>query len=466
MSTWRQAKCRILAVLVAASSVLAMPCAAATGGASPTGELDPVAGSPTEAKKPSAASSDAPADPAPSASPHAGAAPSPHAAGASPHGAGGVPRDTALRDHTAPDPAVPRGAVDVTIADGSGKLLSGVSVKLEVLKTSIATGNVTETRTGVTDDEGRVRFAGENTQTDYSYRVMVERSPALYASQSFLLQRSIGQRVVLNLYPVTRTLAGALVVMVQQTSIEPKEGRFRFATTLEVQNFGRFALVPENLKIRMPRGAEAFQGSDDDLDRKAAVVGDYVELRGTYPPGGHRVSYAFDVPSAALATQTFDLGLAPFLRSLTLAIEAAPGMTAVVPQLGEIVERQHSTGQRVLLATRDYLQRREHSPGQMQVTLQGLPTPSPARNATAIIAALVALFGVGRWAASRRREGAWRGVPDTDLERAKELLLDELVELENAYRGDQIGPRTYERARQTLLDALSRLLARPTSGAH
>jgi hypothetical protein len=44
---------------------------------------------------------------------------------------------------------------------------------------------------------------------------------------------------------------------------------------------------------------------------------------------------------------------------------------------------------------------------------------------------------------------------------AREALLEDLAGLERAHAAGEVGPRTYERARRELIDALARVLAGP-----
>ena len=50
-----------------------------------------------------------------------------------------------------------------------------------------------------------------------------------------------------------------------------------------------------------------------------------------------------------------------------------------------------------------------------------------------------------------------------DAKRTREALLEELAELERAHTSGQVGPRTYERARRELIEALAYTLAAAAS---
>ena len=94
---------------------------------------------------------------------------------------------------------------------------------------------------------------------------------------------------------------------------------------------------------------------------------------------------------------------------------------------------------------------------QVHVRIGGLPAQGPARWGVTAVAALIALFGLG-WAFQHRgRSKGRRAVAGEDLDRARGLLLDELVAVQRALESGAIGPRTLEQTRRQLLDALARL---------
>ena len=95
------------------------------------------------------------------------------------------------------------------------------------------------------------------------------------------------------------------------------------------------------------------------------------------------------------------------------------------------------------------------------ITLTGIPGPGPARWVASALAAVVALGGLlFAWQSrSLTPQGSLPTLARADAERAKEILLSELVQLETARIKQSIGPKTYEAARRSLMDALSRLEA-------
>jgi len=96
---------------------------------------------------------------------------------------------------------------------------------------------------------------------------------------------------------------------------------------------------------------------------------------------------------------------------------------------------------------------------EVTINIQGLPVPSTARwyavglaSAAVIIGLLLAASGSSK---ARDRNPDWIG----DLHRARQRLLEQIAELEQARSRGDIGPKTYERSRRELLDALARVIA-------
>ena len=73
-----------------------------------------------------------------------------------------------------------------------------------------------------------------------------------------------------------------------------------------------------------------------------------------------------------------------------------------------------------------------------------------------IISIVVVVIVTGLVLSFSRRS---RGTPGTDAKAARRALLDELAELEVARLAGDVGPKTYERVRRELVDALARTLA-------
>jgi hypothetical protein len=107
------------------------------------------------------------------------------------------------------------------------------------------------------------------------------------------------------------------------------------------------------------------------------------------------------------------------------------------------------------LITRKALRRGDAPITDFVATLTGLPVPGPGRWIASAIAAAIAALGFVF--ASGKLRTLPDGRSDGDRDRARELLLDELVELELARKQGGIGPRAYEQARAALVGGITRL---------
>ncbi|MGE0327038.1 MAG: hypothetical protein AB7S68_32245 [Polyangiaceae bacterium] len=88
------------------------------------------------------------------------------------------------------------------------------------------------------------------------------------------------------------------------------------------------------------------------------------------------------------------------------------------------------------------------------ITLSGIPTRGPG--AWIAVAIALAAVAAGLFFALRKQPEKAAKAPEELIE-AQELILEELVRLTQAHERGEIGPKTFQRARQGLLDAAARL---------
>ncbi len=429
------------------------------------------AGHPPVAPKP-AASAGAPAK---SAAPAASAA-APPAHAAAPAGQDELPaghpplaaapspqRDaefTPPPDRVAPDKELPAGSIRARIVDPKEAPLAGVEVRLGILRQTIAEGESRDERRATTDGEGWVRFDGLKQGSDFSYRVTVARGAANYASSPFNLSREAGQSVLLHIYPVVREISQALVGMRGYISVEPRDEVFQFEGMYQIFNIGAVTWVPDGVVIDLPADHKAAKGDDSMSDvRFETVEGRGLSLEGTITPGQHQVSFRFQVPRDGGDSGSFRVSLPPHVAEQQVITLSAPGMSLTVDGFPAAQPATSNNGQR-LLGTARRMHQGEAPLQKLVITLSGIPGPGPARWVAAALASVVALAGLYfAWQQTGAPPGRLPGLAKADAERAKELLLTELVALETAHSKKQIGPRTYESARRSLLEALVRLEA-------
>lgn len=401
-----------------------------------------------------------------------GDAPAPHPAAQLPSGHPALDEEPAARptrepeftpppDSSAPDKQLPAGSIRARIVDPKEAPLAQTSVRLGILRQTIAEGEARDERTAKADAEGWVRFDGLKVGSDFSYRVTVTHGAATYASGPFNLSREFGHTVVLHIYPVVRDVSQALVGMRGYVSVEPRDEVFQFEGMFQIFNIGPVTWVPEDVTIELPSDYKAAKGEESMTDVRFETDDQRgLRLEGTISPGQHSASFRFQVPRDGADSATFRISLPPHVAEQQVITLSSPGMSLAVDGFPEAKPATTQNGQRIL-GTARRLHQGESQLRQLVITLNGIPGPGPARWVASALAAVVALGGL-LFAWQNRGTSLQGGLPSlakADAEQAKEILLTELVQLEAARTKDEIGPKTYEAARRSLLESLARLEA-------
>ena len=97
----------------------------------------------------------------------------------------------------------------------------------------------------------------------------------------------------------------------------------------------------------------------------------------------------------------------------------------------------------------------------LSLGIHDLPTPGPGPLIATLLASCAVGFGLFMAAAGRGDRGKSRS---RDAKVTRDVLLEELADLERAHTSGQVGPRTYEKARRELLEALAYTFARHEPG--
>jgi hypothetical protein len=180
------------------------------------------------------------------------------------------------------------------------------------------------------------------------------------------------------------------------------------------------------------------------------------------------VGFRFQVPKSAESTASFRMGTLPRVAELRVIAEASSQMRLEVEGFEPPQPSASPQGKRVLV-TRRMFQRGNEAMDGFSITLSGLPVPSSGRWVAVLIALGFAAVGFASARGVLRIDGGDDAADssDDDLAHARDLLLDELVEVERARQRGDLGPRAYREARQTLLSSLARLeqkaLSQPTT---
>jgi hypothetical protein len=364
-------------------------------------------------------------------------------------------------DSSSPDKQLPAGSIRARIVDPKEAPLGQTEVRLGILHQTIAEGEARDQRSARADAEGWVRFDGLKVGSDFSYRVTVTSGAATYASPPFNLSREFGHSVLLHIYPVVREVSAALVGMRGYVSVEPRDDVFQFEGMFQIFNIGPVTWVPDGVTIELPSGYKAAKGEESMSDVRFETDDDRgLRLEGTISPGQHSASFRFQVPRESGDAATFRLSLPPHVAEQQVITLSAPGMSLNVEGFPAARPATTQNGQRIL-GTARRLHQGEQQMRSLVISLTGIPGPGPARWVASALAAVVALGGLlfawqNRAAAS---QGSLPSLAKADADQAKEILLTELVELEVALKKQQIGPKTYESARRSLLESLARLEA-------
>jgi hypothetical protein len=142
---------------------------------------------------------------------------------------------------------------------------------------------------------------------------------------------------------------------------------------------------------------------------------------------------------------------------MRVIVDASQEMTLSVPGYDEAFPDRMRTGQRVLVAQKSYLERQEESPASLTINIGGMRAKGNGHQVALGFALLIMGFGCWQaWRSSTTQKGP-ATLPEVDQQRARELLLAELVSLEKAHHDKVIGNKAYGQTRQFLLLCLARI---------
>lgn len=354
-----------------------------------------------------------------------------------------------------PGDGVPPGTLGMLVRDGERGPLAGMKVKLLITHESIAQGNTETTRETNTDGQGRAAFVGLSTDSSYKYEAVVEQGGARYSTGPVRMRRESGQIAVLYVFPTTENIDDTFVVTRMLYAMQPREDIFQIDTILRVQNGGTKTWSPKDFYVPLPAGFLAFRPPQAVGDLRAVVEGKRVHVTGSFTPGQHEISFGFQLPNSREPNIHIAFQTVPHLTDARVFLEATDTMGLQVQGLRPAEKTTGQEGQNALMAAADFLGSGAEAPSALQVTVTGMPPRGKGNIVATVIAGLIAMMGIAYAKASANKSSA--NLTGEDRARAKSLLLDELVALERAFRAKEIGPKTYEHARRTLLDSMARL---------
>ena len=394
-------------------------------------------------------------EPLPAGHPQVGAQGGSQAAPSPPRGSGGSGSQMFQPppDSNEEDTRLPAGTIAVTLLDGDNAPLPNTAVTLGILHNSVAKGESREHKLAVTDANGVVTFANLEHVSGVAYRVSVVKDGGTFWASPFGLSAEKGMRVSLHVYPVTHDIETALIVSQVVVYAEMKDDRVQFEQALTIYNLGRVAWVPDGVMLGLPADFTELNGQDSmsgegvtSIEKKGA------QLHGTFGPGQHTIDFRWQLPYAGEKDVKFDETLIPHVAVMRVMAAASQDMKLIASGFPEAEPRTDAQGQRILI-TEKQLRRDETPLTRVHVEMLDLPTPGPANKIATALAAFGVLAGLGYAFTAKK---AAKPAATSKEERAR--LLAELEELERAHRAGDVGPKTHERARRELIDAIARTL--------
>jgi hypothetical protein len=358
------------------------------------------------------------------------------------------------------DPTIAPGTIKVDLRDPDDHPVPDEVVTLGVLINSVAKGDSRKHVQATTDAHGTVVFSGLETASNIAYRVSSGYRGGSFAANPFQLGQIKAMHVVLHLYPVSRDLGSALIVCEAAVAAELRDDRIQIEEALTIYNLGRTAWQPDDVRMALPDGFTAFNGQATMSDQGVDEAGGWAKLRGTFPPGRHAVQFRWQLPWSGDRDVDFDVGLPPHVAIARVMMPANANIKLKATDFPAPELRHDEQGQ-TFLVTERRLRPDDPKLTSLSIGIHDLPTPGPGR----LVATLLAACAVGAGlvvAGAGRRDGGRSRLRDAKVTR--DALLEELVGLERAHTSGQVGPRTYERARRELLEALAYTLARHEPG--
>jgi hypothetical protein len=377
---------------------------------------------------------------APPPSPHAGVA-------AEAPGAFQPPEDT---EHE--DPTLPPGTIVVELRGGDDRPVAGEPVTLGILVNSIAKGDSRRHLQETTDAAGRATFRDLQTASNIAYRVSAGYQGGAFAAMPFQLQQAKAMRVVLHVYPVVRDVRQAMVVSEVTVAAELKDDRIQIEEVFTVYNLGRTAWQPDDVRFALPEGFTAFRAQQSMSDQGVDSTESGGRLRGTFAPGRHDVEFGWQLPWSEEKDVDIDVGLPPHVAIARVMMPASAQIRVGAQGFPPAELRRDTQGQSFQVTERR-LRPDDARLTHVSLQLRDLPTPGPQKYVVTGVASCAVALGLWLAATRRRRHD----VP-ADPDAARRSLLEQLAELERARAAGDVGPRTYERVRREIIDAVARTL--------
>ena len=371
-----------------------------------------------------------------------------------------------VQNRTVVDPELPPGTIDVQILDATGKPVPHAPITLGILFSSVTEGEKRDRKAVVADAEGRYRFTDMKWGVGTSYRVTSNLEEASFGSDPFGLKDTAGVRTVLHVFKPVKTLAQAAFVMEAIVLLEIKEDSIAVNHLVRTVNVGDVAFISD-IRVPLPNNFKAFTTQEQMGGHGVSEEDGSLVLHGTFPPGQAEVTYRYMIPLEGGDEQRLRLPMWPRVIATRVVMGAGPDMKMEIAGFPAARAGRWHDGKRVLETQRKADVRlgmqslmANLDPQFIDVKLSGIPTPGPSRLIALMLMALAVCGGSYYLYWSKLAGASQKTEEHADLAEARDALLDELAALEQARNKGDVGPQSYKRLRDALLDALARIVTR------
>jgi hypothetical protein len=366
---------------------------------------------------------------------------------ASPHGhTPGEPLEIAVAE---PSAEVPRGSIRVTVVSPTGRPVQNAAVDVGVMQQS---GDRTR-HNARTNARGIATFRDLPYGSSQAYRINVPYRGATYSSTPFQLPDDSGYDVRITRIPVTRS-PEFVYFHIFRVVVELRDDRLHVIHQAEIRNTGRetYVFPSRGMRAALPPDATAFQAQQVMSDQRITEVNGGYAIRGSVPPGGTQLAWAYDVRIDD-EDERFAVPIPMRFFLLQVFAQAVPGLGMSVTNMPRVQEVEADDGQPVLIT--QLRQSPEDRPlSRVTIAMRGIPGPGPQRWIAVIVAVLfvaggaTAGFFVRASASDRKR---------SQLER-REALMREARELEREFARGDVGPEFRQKRRDAIVRELAVLL--------
>ncbi len=353
------------------------------------------------------------------------------------------------------DPSIPRGTIVLQVRGPGGRSPSAANAKLKIRHQTIASGTTTTPKVVPIDAQGNARFDGLTIGSEWAYSLTLDYAGVPYEVPMFQLSAQAGKRLEMNVFDTTGDLDAALVGVRAIIFVEPQEKAFAVEQLFQFANLSDKTWRSDGVVISLPRGFKAFnEGEEHGTLAVTELPGRGFKLTGYASPGSTQVVVRYQVPFGDEETLRIAFGMPPRVAHLRVIGAIPSSMTIRADGLPPPEASEGENGRHMQVAE-GFVQPGGDQIESTVVVLTGLPTQGSGRWIALGLCGLAVVSGLGV-AAGKKEPPANEAM---NAEAARKALLQELEGLERAHRAGDVGPKTYEHTRRTLIDRLAALLA-------